>query len=82
MTQYQTIQYKLTAKHSLPEYDRFNFDDEVIKIKTSPFFNEEETEKFYWSSKLGCSKDYDTPEECIRQTCFRHGVKVLKLERI
>lgn len=70
--------FKLTGNHPYPEYERFNFNDELVSVSSSPY----DDGRWSWSSKLGCSQLYDTPEQAIRETCRRHGVTVLKLEKI
>lgn len=73
----KTISFKLTARHSLPEYSHFNFDNEVIEVTVNSYFD-----KFFWSSKLGCSKDYNSARQCILDTCSRHGVQLISLEQL
>ena len=72
------LSFRLTGSHPYPEYAHFNFDDEVITLQSCSF----DKGGWMWSSKLGCSKLYDTPEYAVRETCRRHGVTVLKLEKI
>jgi hypothetical protein len=74
------LSFRLTGTHPYPEYAHFNFDDEVITVSDDRFSNDRA--KWYWSSKLGCSQGYDTPEHAVKETCRRHGVTVLKLEKI
>ena len=72
------LSFKLTASNPHPDYTQYTFDDEVITLSSSP----DDGGWWIWSSKLGCSQLYDTPEQAIMETCRRHGVVVLKLDQI
>ena len=72
------LSFRLTASNPHPDYTRYTFDNEVITLSSDPY----DDGRWIWSSKLGCSQLYDTPEQAVRETCRRHGVVVLKLEEL
>ena len=72
------LSFRLTASNPHPDYTRYTFDNEVITLSSSPY----DDCRWIWSSKLGCSQLYDTPEQAVKETCRRHGVVVLKLDQI
>ena len=72
------LYFNLTGSHPHPDYTHYNFDNEVITLSSDPYDNNQ----WMWISKLGCSQLYDTPEQAVKETCRRHGVVVLKLERV
>ena len=77
----EVIKYVLNAEHPSKEYEKYSFENEEIEvIKEVDYFSKEVS--YYWSSKLGCSKNYSSPEECVKETCRRHGLHVNKLTRI
>ena len=68
--------YMVNGKHPHPDYQLMGARFEVGES------NYGQVKYYATNRKLGCGKDYDTPEQAIRALCRDHAIQVIDITKL